>query len=312
MEKSGFWGALRRGRRGKAAGSPKEVFMIGARRRTKLLQLFLQILLLFAAAGLLAAGLLVESGRLGAPAWSRIVCYAASAAVFVLWVWLVLFFSRGREGAGTRRRSLWSRIFLSDSLAGKSKSHAVAYIGVTTALCIAVNLFEFRFADVQFSLTVFASVLSGMLVGPVFGFIAVFLGDAIGFLGNPAGSLYMPWVGLSVATMSAIAGLVMNFPLHFKGSGYVKLALICVLTLAVCSVGINTTGMYFYYTRIGFSAKSLALLKEHFGGANTYFTYALVRLLFMGQLWNSLFNYALLFAAFPLLRAAKPLGLKLD
>lgn len=273
------------------------------------MQIAASILLLFSATGLLLIGLLVESGRVIGPAGMHIFCYVVAAAVFVFWVWTVVVFSRynGLAGREKKERTLLQRIFLSELLCEKSQAQKIAYVGVMTALCIAVNLFEFKFADVQFSLTIFASVLTGILIGPAFGFVAVFLGDAIGFLGNPAGFMYMPWVGFSVAFMALIAGLVMKLPLKFRGAGYVKLGLVCILALAVCSVGINTTGMYFYYTQVGFSKKSLNLLQEHFGGANTYFTYAIVRLLFLGQLWNNLFNYALLFAAVPLLNAAKPL-----
>ncbi len=206
----------------------------------------------------------------------------------------------------------WKRFLYSEALLGLSDARQIAYIGVVTALCIAVNFFEFKLADTQFSFTVFASILAGMLLGPVFGFVAVFLGDAIGFLANSGGFLYMPWVGLSVAVMALLAGLVMKLPLHFKGSCYAKLAIICVLSLLVCSVGINTTGFYFYYTRVGFSSKALGYLSDYFGGANLYWTYALVRLVFMGQLVNSAVNYALLFAAVPLLKAVKPLKLKIE
>ncbi len=210
-----------------------------------------------------------------------------------------------KEGFPLWKRILFPRLILEKSAAGK-----IAYLGVLTALCIVVNLFEFKFMDVQFSFTVFASMLAGILIGPIFGFVAVFLGDTIGYFVNNWGLVYMPWVGLSVAAMALIAGLVMEIPLRFRGGVYVKLAVMCLLSLLLCSVGINTTGMYFYYTHIGFSERSLSLLSEHFGGTNTYFTYAIVRLFFMGQIWNNLMNFVLLFVSVPTLAAIKPLGLK--
>ena len=214
------------------------------------------------------------------------------------------------KAAQKSRKERWKTLLYSEILLKKTRAARIAYLGVTAALCIIVNMFEFRFADVQFSLTIFASVLAGILIGPVFGFIAVFLGDLVGYLVNSWGFLYMPWVGISCAAMALIAGLCMKLPFRFRGSGYAKLALTCLLTLAVCSVGINTTGMYFYYIGIGFSSRSLSLIAEHFGGKNTYFTYALVRLVFMGQLWNNLLNYALLFVTMPVLCAIKPLGIR--
>ncbi len=207
---------------------------------------------------------------------------------------------------------LWKRILFCPAILEKSDAQKIAYIGVMTALCIVANMFlEFKFMDVQFSLTIFASVLTGMLIGPVFGAAAVFLGDFIGYVYNNWGLLYMPWVGISCAAMAIIAGLVMKLPFKFKGSAYVKLAIICILVLLVCSIGINTTGFYVYYTRIGFSKKALGYIESSFGGTTTYWAYAMVRFIFLGQAINSLVNYALLFAAVPLLKAVKPLKLTL-
>ena len=206
----------------------------------------------------------------------------------------------------------WKRFLYSDLMIGLSSARQLSYIAVMTALCIAVNFFEIKFADTQFSFTVFTSILTGMILGPAYGFIAVFLGDAIGFLVNSGGFLYMPWVGLSVAMMGFIAGCVMKLPFRFRGSIYVKLTIICLLSLLVCSVGINTTGMYFYYKSVGFTSKSLDYISEYFGGVNLYWTYALVRLVFMGQLLNSAVNFALLFVAVPVLKAVKPLKLKFE
>ena len=271
---------------------------------------FSALTLLFSV-GLLLAGVFVRAGRLSLERWVEIFFYVTAATVFFLWLWSLYVFFHNAGAREEGKRTVLQRILYPEFLLEKSKAQKIAYIGVSVALCTAVNLFEIKFVDVQFSFTVFASILTGILIGPLFGFVAAFLGDGVGFLGNPAGYLYMPWVGLSVACMALIAGLVMKIPFHFKGSGYLKLALICLLTLFLCSVGINTTGMYFYYTRIGFSSKALNLIQEHFGGANTYLAYALVRLLFMGQIWNSVVNFALLFAALPLLNAAKPFKIQI-
>ena len=210
-----------------------------------------------------------------------------------------------------KQPSVLQKLLFSDVMLSKSYPKRIAYIGVMTGLCIVTGMFlEFKFLDVQFSLTIFMSVLAGVILGPLFGSVAVFLGDFIGYIYNSWGLLYYWWVALSCALMAVIAGLFMRIPWKFKGSGYVKLALISLFILAVCSVGVNTTGFYVYYTQVGFSQRSLALLSEHFGGVNTYWTYALVRLLFLGQIWNSLANYALLFMVMPVLGAIKPLKIR--
>ena len=207
---------------------------------------------------------------------------------------------------------LWKRIFFPKLILEKRPSQQIAYIGVMTAFCIVSNFFELKFATTQFSLTVFTSILAGILIGPIFGFVAVFLGDGLGYLLNSMGYPYYWWVALSVAMMAALAGLVMRIPLKFKGSGYVKLAMICIATLAVCSVGINSTGMYYLGLQIYMPKNVLEAAEAHFGGKLTFGIYLLIRFFIQGQIWNSVVNYALLFAAVPLLNAAKPLKIHIE
>ncbi len=211
------------------------------------------------------------------------------------------------------RHVFWKNLLFSPLIRGKTTAARLAYIGLMTALCVLSNMFfEFKMFDMQFSLTIFVSVLSGILTGPLFGFCAAFLGDLLGFLYSSWGMVYMPWVGLSVATMALIAGVVMAIPLKFKGSGYVKLAVVCVLSLVFCTIGINTTGLYYYYVGVGsFSPKAIDYMENVLGTGATYWGYALFRLV-TGQLYNNLFNYALLFASLPSLAAIKPLKLKFE
>ncbi len=210
------------------------------------------------------------------------------------------------------RGRLWERIFLSNVLIGKSHAARIAFVGVVAALCIAVNMFEIKFATTQFSLTLFASVLAGILLGPLFGFAAVFLGDGVGYLVNSAGYPYYWWVALSCALMAAVAGLVMKLPFRFRGALYVKLAAICVLTLLLCSAGVNSLGMYYIGLEIYMPKDVLEAAASRFGGELNFGTYLFIRFFMLGQIWNSLVNYALLFAAVPLLNAVKPLRLGLS
>ena len=79
----------------------------------------------------------------------------------------------------------WKRVLFSDFMLSRGRAQRIATVGVMTALCIVANMFlEIKFFDVQFSLTIFVSVLSGMLIGPLFGFGAVFLGDFLGYVYN--------------------------------------------------------------------------------------------------------------------------------
>ena len=195
--------------------------------------------------------------------------------------------------AGTKEK--WKRALFSPTLAGKNESHKIAYIAVMTALIVVANMFfEFKFAETQFSLTLAISALTGFIIGPVFGFVACFLGDLIGFLYQSAGFAYLPWIGISMGLTATIAGLCGTLPFSFKGAKYVKIALVSLLSFAVCTVAINTTAFWLLY------AKGVP-----------YTTYLVSRLFVQGQIWNSLFNYALLFIALPSLVKVKNLGINL-
>ena len=167
-----------------------------------------------------------------------------------------------------------------------------------------------KLATVEFSLTIFFSVLAGMLIGPPLGFCAAFLGDGIGFLINGGGFMYYWWVALSCSTMALISGLVTNF-ISFRSErgAYIKLTLICALTLAICSVGINSTGMYYLGLKIYMPPNVVKVVESQFGGNLTFGIYLLIRFFILGQIFNSILNYGLLFVALPTLISIKPLKL---
>ena len=188
-----------------------------------------------------------------------------------------------------KNKTTWKRLLFGERLAEKKESHKIAYIAVTTALIVVANTFlEFKLAETQFSLTLAISVLTGILIGPIFGFCACFLGDLVGFLYNSAGFAYMPWIGISMGLTALIAGFITG-GFSKTGGTFIKLALVCILTFCICTVGINTTAFWILYSK----------------GKVPYGTYLISRLFLQGQIWNSLFNYALLFLAVPLLKKSK-------
>ena len=186
-------------------------------------------------------------------------------------------------------------VFLSKLLVNATKTQIIAYVGVLTALLVVCNMFfEVKFADIQFSLTIFFSVFAGILIGPLFGFVASFLGDLVGFLYNSAGFPYMPWIGIAMGMASFIAGVIVNYiNFKLKGAIYIKLLLVSVLTFLLCTVAINTTAFWILYS-INVS----------------YFDYAWTRLFVKGQIWTSLVNYAILFICVPVVERIKYFKLK--
>ena len=238
------------------------------------------------------------------PAWYYSVCFGLSG-VSLLCLLVLLLRAKDRE----QEWPLWLRLLFSDRLLRRSNAARLAYIAVGAALCIVSNMFELKFATTQFSCTVFTSCLAGILLGALPGFLAVFLGDGIGYLVNGGGYMYYWWVALACACMALIAGLVMRLPLRFRGALYVRLAFISLLTFFVCSVGINTTGMYYLGLSVYMPSNVLEAAEEVFGGRLTFWTYTLIRFGVLGQVWNSLVNYALLFLLVPPLSRVRSLGL---
>lgn len=191
----------------------------------------------------------------------------------------------------TTTRNRWKEILLSPTLAYKSAGKRAAYIAVVTALVVVCNMFfEFKLAETQFSFTIVVSSLAGILIGPLCGFVACFLGDLVGFLYNSAGFAYLPWIGISMGITAMLAGFIVG-GIDVKKSWflYVKLAIVSILTFAICTVAINTTMFWKLYSKVD------------------YWTYFVSRMFVKGQIWNTLVNAALLFVLVPTLKSIKPL-----
>ena len=192
-----------------------------------------------------------------------------------------------------KQTPLWKKL-LFGALAEKKASQKIAYTAVVTAFVVVSNMFEFKLAETQFSLTVFASALAGILIGPLFGGAACFLGDLVGFIYNAGGFAYLPWIGISLAAIAFLSGLIVGgLKANQTWFLYVKLALVCVLTFLLCTVAINTTAFWLLYSKV------------------SYWKYLVSRLFIQGQIWNSLVNYVLLFIAVPALNRIKPLKIRI-
>ena len=194
-------------------------------------------------------------------------------------------------------------LFFSRFLLGKSHAQKIAYLGLFTAINVVFNaFFEFKTLDVQFSFTIFISALTGIITGPFSGFLVCMLADFIGYLINSFGYLYMPWVGLSLGALAIFSGLI-----FIKNSEklILKTALVCTVSLLLCTILINSTGFYFYNKAMGFSTAVLNYVNEFFGENVSYFAYVCYRLIFKGQIFKRIFNFALLFIALPTLKKCK-------
>ncbi len=189
-----------------------------------------------------------------------------------------------------KKRPLWARLLFSGAITNDTKtSKKIAYIAVIAAFLSVSNLFEIKFADIQFSLSIAASALAGIVLGAVFGSAAAFLGDLVGFLFNSGGYPYMPWVGIALAVNALLAGiLVGGIRLKFKGALFVKIAFLAICSFLICTVGINTTAFWILYSK-----------------DVPYVAYAVSRIIVKGQIFNCLVNYAFLYITIPIIDKLK-------
>lgn len=205
----------------------------------------------------------------------------------------------------TKRFFILKDLFLSSSfLKGLSESRKVAFIALFTALSVVCNtLLEIRVFDVQFSLTITFSFLCGIFLGPVFGFTACILGDLTGYLINSFGQLYMPWVGVSTGCFAFLAGIIFTKKSQNYLALNLKATIFAVASFIVCTVLINSTGFYFYNRKIGFSDALFNYVEIKTGNTNVSFLlYLGYRLIFKGQIFNSIANYVLIFILIPIIK----------
>lgn len=199
-------------------------------------------------------------------------------------------------------------LMFSPFLQGKSHSKKVAFVSLFTAFLIVCNsFFSFPIGDVQFSITIFASLLAGIVLGPIAGFLSCFIADLIGYFISSGGMFYYFWVGLSTSLFAFIAGL------FFIGVNkqtkisllIVRVSLIIVTSFIICTIFINSTGFYIYNKNIGALTKAIEYAKQTFGSEISFIIYLAYRLIFRGQILNSLFNYALFIIAIPVFKRIK-------
>ena len=206
-------------------------------------------------------------------------------------------------------KELLRRLIISDFLFKKKPSHIVAYMGVLTAMSVLANtLLEYKFFDVQFSLTITISAFIGYVSGPFSGFIICVIGDLIGYIAHPGNGIYMFWVGLSTGSFALIAGLLAMDKSDKPLFAYLKVAIFCVLSFLICTAGINSLGFYFYNMNVGFSDAVRKYVAESLGGEQvTFLGYLAYRLIFKLQILNSVFNYVMVFMGFTAMKTIPPL-----
>lgn len=187
------------------------------------------------------------------------------------------------------KENQWKKFLFSDTVLRLPLSKKITYIALMTAFTVIANtFFELKFFSVQFSVTIFVSVLAGIFLGSAFGFTACFLGDLIGFLLHPFGA-YLPWIGISTGLMAVFGALLYGrIPWENKTGKILKLLFVNLAIFVFCTAGIT----------------SITLNKVWFSSL-TYPQYLIQRLFVEGQIWNTLLNALLLFVLLPIVERVK-------
>ena len=187
------------------------------------------------------------------------------------------------------KENQWKKFLFSDTVLRLPLSKKITYIALMTAFTVIANtFFELKFFSVQFSVTIFVSVLAGIFLGSAFGFTACFLGDLIGFLLHPFGA-YLPWIGISTGLMAVFGALLYGrIPWENKTGKILKLLFVNLAVFVFCTAGITSITL----NKVWFSSLS-------------YPQYLIQRLFVEGQIWNTLLNALLLFVLLPIVERVK-------
>lgn len=187
------------------------------------------------------------------------------------------------------KENQWKKFLFSDTVLRLPLSKKITYIALMTAFTVIANtFFELKFFSVQFSVTIFVSVLAGIFLGSAFGFTACFLGDLIGFLLHPFGA-YLPWIGISTGLMAVFGALLYGrIPWENKTGKILKLLFVNLAIFVFCTAGITSITL----NKVWFSSLS-------------YPQYLIQRLFVEGQIWNTLLNALLLFVLLPIVERVK-------
>ncbi len=168
--------------------------------------------------------------------------YYVGALVFVALLVVLLFVSKKRSP----RNNL-------------THTQKIVYTAVLTALCTVVNSFSyFPVSYISISFVPTVCFIAGFLLGAKGGFAVGFIGDLIGAIIFPAGA-YNPVIGIANGMLGFIPGFIFEY---FKGNKYLLIAISAVVSLIVCTSGLNTLGLWLIYGM----------------GKKTFWVYLLVRL----------------------------------
>ena len=181
-----------------------------------------------------------------------------------------------------------------------NKTVKLTFTAMFTALAIAANSFTIPLTPSNsVSFTIAISFIAGIYLGPISGLTVGYLGDLIGAIFHPMGP-YNWFMALSCALTGFICALVYKLKLH----KLLKLAIAMVIYLIVCSIALNTFGLWLQII-VGVDPSPIGLLQffgmDKGGIRKSFWVYLAGRLPFM------LINWAVNGAVVAILQQSKAL-----
>lgn len=120
----------------------------------------------------------------------------------------------------------------------------LVYVAVFSALNAVVNTFSyFPVSYISISLVPTICFVAGYLLGAKGGFLVGFIGDLIAGIIFPSG-VYSPIIGIANGLLGFIPGILFEY---FKFNKYLITVLSAILTLIVCTSGLNTLGLWLIF-----------------------------------------------------------------
>lgn len=161
---------------------------------------------------------------------------------------------------------LGGAFFMKKSIRSKSTIHhttKLVYTAILIALAIALNAIELNTSALGLKLTLsyIPIFTAGTFLGVIPGFLVGILGDGLAQLVAPQPP-WIPFITIASGIIGVIPGLIFKIK---KVNPYVKIILSMLIVFFVCTVGINSIGIYLY------------IVKPK-PGSNTFFVWWLTRI----------------------------------
>ncbi len=105
---------------------------------------------------------------------------------------------------------------------------------------VLTRFFGFSLGTIRISLGTIPIMLSGIIVGPLYGLATGAVADLVGYLINPMGGAYFPGFTLTAALVGFLPGLILKVFKQNEKPSLPTLAIAIAITEILCHIFLNT------------------------------------------------------------------------